>query len=164
MSPCSVQGLGVYASKAFGCSASAEGESVLESLGGGAGRRSGILLGKRHGLEGRDAELLPVGADQNGCGALFLRRLALHPGSDEIVALPGDAHGLKRRNALSLHRVVEPCLEHGFGLGARFLGVRGVTTGDEDADDDEHDRNDEPDPLEADAWRGLGHIARGRLR
>lgn len=108
-----------------------ERETVLESLGADAGGRGRILPVEGHGLEGRDAERLPIRAHQDRGGAPLLLHLTLGPGGDELITLVGDVHRLERPDTRV--GVVEPCSQHCLGLAARLLGVPVVTArGDED--------------------------------
>lgn len=142
---------GLWGGRLYGrmVGASAERETVLESLGADTGGRGRILLVERHGLEGRDTERLPVVAHQDRGGAALLRSLSLGPGGDELITLVGDAHRLELGDALSLHRVVEACPEDRFGLAAGHLPLCLAVVaarGDEDGGggDGEHgDRDDE---------------------
>lgn len=125
----------------------------------GAGCRGGSLLVERHWIEGSDTEVLPVGADEHGCGALLLRAVALDPVGDQLVALPLDRDGLEGSNGG--RRVVEACTQHGLGLAAGDLAVCSavVTTGgDEDADDHGHDDERHDDHDGERLARGLGVV------
>ncbi len=146
----------------------AERESVLESLGADAGGRGRILLVERHSLEGRDAERLPVGADEDRGGAALLRVLSLGPGGDELVTLPGDAHRLERPDARI--GVVEARSQHSLRLGPSLLGVAVVSTcgdkgepeGDDHRDDDHRDDETSTPASLAGRLGRLGHLRLGR--
>ncbi len=119
-----------------------ERETVLESLGADAGGRGRILPVEGHGLEGRDAERLPIRAHLDWGGAALLRGLALSPGGDELITLPGDAHRLERPDTRV--GVVEARPQHGLGLAASHLPLcLAVVTarGDEGDDESDDDRN-----------------------
>lgn len=117
---------------------SGERETVLESLGSDAGGRGRILPFEGHGLEGGDAERLPVVADQDRGGAPLLLHLTLGPGGDELITLVGDAHRHERPDTRV--GVVEACPEDRFGLDACHLPLcLAVVTARSDEGDESHD-------------------------